>query len=65
MKREAAPQGRIHQDEFIVATVQDAVARLVFIQEAISDAEPAMAYTVARDLELDLRRVMAEMEAVR
>ena len=55
MKRRTAPKGRSNLDAYIVALVEDAIARVVFAQEAIADKEPSIALTVLRDLELDLR----------
>jgi hypothetical protein len=43
--------------------LRDAVARVVFIEEAIEEGDTGMAFTVARDLELDLRSVISEHHA--
>jgi hypothetical protein len=42
---------------------RNAVARVIFIEEAIEEGDAGMAFTVARDLELDLRSVISEYDA--
>ena len=47
----------------VLQLLRDAVARVVFIEEAIEEGDTGMAFTVARDLELDLRSVISEYHA--
>jgi len=49
-------QGRTH-------LLRDTVARLILIEEAIEDGDTCRAFTVARELELDLRSVIANRES--
>jgi predicted nucleic acid-binding protein len=39
----------------LMRVLRDAVARAVFIEEAIEEGDTAIAWSVARDLEIDLR----------
>jgi hypothetical protein len=47
----------------LMRVLRDAVARAVFIEEAIEEGDTGMAFTFARDLELDLRSVISEHDA--
>jgi hypothetical protein len=42
--------------------LRNAVARVVFIEDAIEEGDAGMALAVARDLELDLRAAISEYE---
>jgi hypothetical protein len=42
--------------------LRDAVARVVVIEETIEDGNPSLAWTVARDLELDLRALAVRVD---
>jgi hypothetical protein len=44
-----------------LAVLQDAQARIVFIQESIADGMPAEAHAAALDLERDLAREVEEL----
>ena len=44
---------------------RNAVARAVFIEEAIEEGDTAIAWSVARDLEIDLRAAVADWEGER
>jgi hypothetical protein len=46
----------------IIRLLQDAAARVVYIEEALQDGDTGTAFTVARDLELDLRSAIADYE---
>jgi len=46
----------------IVRILNDAAARVIVIEEALEDGDTSMAYTVARDLELDLRAAVSGLE---
>lgn len=46
----------------IIRLLRDVAARVVFIEEALQDGDAGMAFTVARDLELDLRSAIADYE---
>jgi hypothetical protein len=45
-----------------VQLLRNAVARVVFIEEAIEEGDAGMALAVACDLELDLRAAISEYE---
>jgi hypothetical protein len=51
-----------HSMARIIWLLRDAAARVIVIEEALEDGDSGTAYTVATDLELDLRSVIAEYE---
>jgi hypothetical protein len=53
-----------YQRPELLQLLRDAVARVVFIEEAIDEGDTGMAIT-ARDLEIDLRAAGAEWEGKR
>jgi hypothetical protein len=44
----------------VLELLRGAAARVVVIEECLEDGDTGMAFTVARDLELDLRAVIHE-----
>jgi hypothetical protein len=51
-----------HSMARMIWLVQDAAARVIFIEEAPEDGDTRTAFVVARDLELDLRSLISEYE---
>jgi hypothetical protein len=49
----------------LMRVLRDAVARAVFIEEAIEEGDTGIAWSVARDLEIDFRTAVAEWEGKR
>jgi hypothetical protein len=56
----AADSGHSQRPE-LVQLLRDAVARVVFIEDAIEEGDTGMAFSVARDIELDLRAAVSHL----